>query len=134
LAVAGCSILAMGVIASIAPPLSVPILIAAGFISVRIYRSKSMEHLTPVSGAALGAMTCFWPFLLEAAGTAVIVFTDQGRAYLKAVNNSDAVQFLSDPSKLIPTLIAFLLVGTVSGALGGALAARWQQRNGPSHE
>ncbi len=133
LAVAALSLLAIAIIASVAPPLLFPILVAAGFTSVRVYLSRTAEKLTPSGGAALGAMTWLWLYLLEALSTAFIIFTAQGREVVKALKNPELAQLVDDPAKLVPTLILFLLIGTVSGALGGILAVRWQPRNGPSH-
>ncbi len=130
MAVAAFSLLAIALIANIAPPLLFPLLVAAGFTSVRVYRSRTAETLTPSGGAALGAMTWLWLYLLEATGTALVIFTTQGREIVKTLKNPDLAQFIDDPAKLIPTLLIFLLIGTVSGALGGILGARWQPRNG----
>jgi hypothetical protein len=133
MAVAGFSLLAIAIIANIAPPLLFPILVAAGFTSARVYVSRTAESITPSGGAALGAMTWLWLYLLEAMGTGLIVFTAQGREIVKTLKNPELAQLIDDPAKLVPTLLVFLLVGTVSGALGGILAVRWQPRNGPSH-
>lgn len=133
MAVAGFSLLAIGVIANLAPPLLFPILVAAGFASARVYCSRSAESVSPSGGAVLGVMTWLWLYLLEAAGTSLVVFTAQGREIVKTLKNPDLAQFIDDPSKLVPTLLVFLLIGTISGALGGVLGARWQPRSGPSH-
>ncbi len=133
LAVAGFSLLAISIIANLAPPLLFPILVAAGFTSVRVYLSRTAENLTTSGGAALGAMTWLWLYLLEAIGTAFVVFTAQGREIVKALKSPELAQLIDDPQKLVPTLILFLVVGAVSGAVGGVLAVRWQPRNGPSH-
>jgi len=133
LAVAGFSLLAISIIANLAPPLLFPILVAAGFTSVRVYLSRTAENLTASGGAALGAMTWLWLYLLEAIGTAFVVFTAQGREIVKALKSPELAQLIDDPQKLVPTLILFLVIGAVSGAVGGVLAVRWQPRNGPSH-
>ena len=133
LAVAGFSLLAISIIANLAPPLLFPILVGAGFTSVRVYLSRTAENLTASGGAALGAMTWLWLYLLEAIGTAFVVFTAQGREIVKALKSPELAQLVDDPQKLVPTLILFLVIGAVSGAVGGVLAVRWQPRNGPSH-
>jgi hypothetical protein len=133
LTVAGFSLLAISIIANLAPPLLFPILVAAGFTSVRVYLSRTAENLTASGGAALGAMTWLWLYLLEALGTAFVVFTAQGREIVKALKSPELAQLIDDPQKLVPTLILFLVIGAVSGAVGGVLAVRWQPRNGPSH-
>ncbi len=133
LAVAGFSLLAISIIANLAPPLLFPILVAAGFTSVRVYLSRTAENLTASGGAALGAMTWLWLYLLEALGTAFVVFTAQGREIVKALKSPELAQLVDDPEKLVSTLILFLVIGAVSGAVGGVLAVRWQPRNGPSH-
>lgn len=133
LAVAGFSLLAISIIANLAPPLLFPILVAAGFTSVRVYLSRTAENLTASGGAALGAMTWLWLYLLEALGTAFVVFTAQGREIVKALKSPELAQLVDDPQKLVSTLILFLVIGAVSGAVGGVLAVRWQPRNGPSH-
>ena len=130
MAVAAFSLLAIALIANIAPPLLFPLLVGAGFTSVRVYTSRTTEALTPSGGAALGAMTWLWLYLLEASGTALVIFTAQGREIVKTLKNPELAQFIDDPAKLVPTLLIFLLVGTVSGALGGILGVRWQPRNG----
>ena len=133
MAVAGFSLLAIALIANIAPPLLFPILVGAGFTSVRVYTSRTTEILTPSGGAALGAMTWLWLYLLEAAGTGLVIFTAQGREIVKTLKNPELAQLIDDPAKLVPTLLLFLLIGTISGAVGGILGVRWQPRNGPSH-
>jgi hypothetical protein len=137
LAVAAFSLLAIAIIASVAPPLLVPILVAAGFTSVRIYVSRTSERLTPSGAAFLGAMPWLWlsvPLsILEAISVGFVVFTAQGKEIVKTLKNPEVIQLMNDPAKLVAGLLLTLLVGTVSGALGGILAARWQPRNGPSH-
>jgi hypothetical protein len=133
MAVAGFSLVAIALIANIAPPLLFPLLVGAGFASVRVYTSRTAETVTASGGAFLGAMTWLWLYLLEASGTALIIFTAQGREVVRTLKNPELAQLIDDPTKLIPTLLVFLLVGTVSGALGGILGVRWQPRSGPSH-
>jgi len=124
MAVAGFSLLAIALVANIAPPLLFPILVAAGFTSVRVYNSKTAENLSAAGGAVLGAMTWLWLYLLEATGTGLIIFTAQGREIVKTLKNPELAQLINDPAKLVPTLLAFLLIGGVSGALGGILGVR----------
>lgn len=133
MAVAAVSFLAIVLIASIAPPLVVPLFVAAGFASVRIYLSRSKETLKPFSGAFLGAMPWLWLSILQGFGTAFFIFSQQGRQIAKALKNPEFTQLIDDPAKQILQLLLFLLIGTLSGALGGLLAVRWQPRNGPSH-
>jgi hypothetical protein len=133
MAVAAFSLLAIALIANIAPPLLFPILVAAGFTSVRVYLSRTAESLTASGGAALGAMTWLWLYLLEASATCVIIFTAQGREIVKTLKNPELAQLIDDHAKLASTLLLFLFIGTVSGALGGILGVRWQPRNRPSH-
>jgi hypothetical protein len=138
LAVAAMSFLAIVLIANVAPPLLFPILVAAGFASVRIYIGRTMESLTPSGGAALGVMTWLWLYLVVATGSCLMIFTALGheavKEAVKTLKNPDqAQQIIDHPSVVVPSLILILLVGIVSGALGGILAVRWQPRNGPSH-
>lgn len=137
LAVAAMSLLAIILVGSVAPSLAPAVLVAGGFAAVRLYLSRTSEQLTPSGAAVLGAMPWLWlslPLsLLEAFGAAVLVFTAQGRDVVKAMKNPEVTQLLDDPAKVFSWLIVVILVGTVSGALGGILAVRWQPRNGPSH-
>jgi hypothetical protein len=133
MAVAGFSLLAIALIANVAPPLLFPMLVGAGFASVRVYSSRTTETLTPSGGAALGAMTWLWLYLLEATGIGLIIFTAQGREIVRTLKNPELAALINDPGKLVPTLLVFLLIGTISGAIGGILGVRWQPRSGPSH-
>ena len=138
LVVAAFSLFALSMIASVAPPLALPMLIAAGFVSVRIYLIRTTESLTPSGGATLGAMTWLWLYPLEAAGTVYEFFTPQGRTLLKsAFNTPELLHLLDDPQKVTVFVVAVLLVALVLGglfaAIGGILAVRWQPRNRPSH-
>jgi len=132
LSMATLSLFAIMLVFSFAPTLIIPILVAAGFASVRIYLSWTAESITASAGAALGAMTWLWLYLLWALAAGYAIFTAQGRDMIKALNPQSS-QILDDPAKLVPTFIILLLIGTVSSALGGILAVRWQPRNGPSH-
>jgi hypothetical protein len=138
LAVAGFSLLALSVIANIAPPLALPVMVAAGFVSARVYLSRTADGLTASGGAALGAMTWLWLYPLEAVGTVFELFTSQGHELVKnSLKAPELAQFLDDPRNflifVIAVLIVTLVIGGVSAALGGILAVRWQPRNGPSH-
>lgn len=133
MAVAAISLLAIAIVASLAPPLVVPLFIAAGFTAVRLYLSRTKETLKPFSAALIGAMPWLWLFLLQALCTAFLMFAPQSREIAKAFNNPEFNQLLNDPAKQIVQLLLFLLIGTASGALGGILAMRWQPRKGPSH-
>ena len=113
-------------------------MVAAGFVSARIYLSKTAAGLTVSGGAALGAMTWLWLYPLEAVGTVFELFTAQGREMVKSsLKAPELAQFLDDPQKflvfVIAVLIVTLVIGGISAALGGILAVRWQPRNGPSH-
>jgi hypothetical protein len=138
LAVAGLSLLAISVIASLAPPLVLPIMVAAGFTSVRIYLSRTAENLTASGGAALGAMTWLWLFLVEAIGTGAALFTVQGREVVKStLKRPELAQFIDDPQKLILivalAMVMILVIGGISSAIGGILAVRLQPRGGSSN-
>jgi hypothetical protein len=137
LAVAGLSLLAIALIASIAPPLAPAIMVAAGFTAVRVYLSRTSENLSPSGAAILGAMPWLWlaiPFsILEALGAGFFVLTPEGREAAKALKNPEVMKLMDDPAKLITGLLLIVFVGTVSGALGGILAVRRQPRSGPSH-
>ena len=138
LAVAGFSLFALSIIASFAPALALPLMVAAGFVSARVYLSKTADGLTISGGAALGAMTWLWLFPLEAAGTVFELFTSQGREMVRSsLKAPELAQFLDDPQKflvfVIAVLIVTLVIGGISASLGGILAVRWQPRNGPSH-
>jgi hypothetical protein len=137
LAVAAFSLLAIVIIANLAPPLLLPILVAAGFTSVRVYLSRTAENLTASGGAALGAMTFLWLYLFEAICAAFVVFSTQAKEIAKAMKSPELAQGITqltdDPQKLVVLLISALVIGAVSGAVGGVLAVRWQPRNGPSH-
>jgi hypothetical protein len=135
LAVAGFSLFALSIIASLAPPLVFPIMVAAGFTSVRVYLSRSAENLTTSGGAALGAMTWLWLFLVEAAGTGFAMFTAQGREIVKStLKRPELAQFVDDPHKLLMivalAMVMALVIGGVSAAVGGILAVRLQPRDG----
>jgi hypothetical protein len=125
--------LAIAVVAMIAPALVVPLFVAAGFISVRLYLNRSKEILKPFGAAFLGAMPWVWFFILQAIGTAFLIFSAQGHEFVRALKNPEFTKFIDNPAQQVLPLLLGFLIGTVSGALGGILAARWQPRNGPSH-
>jgi hypothetical protein len=111
---------------------------AAGFVSVRVYLTRTAENLTASAGAALGAMTWLWLFLVEAASVAFGIFTARGREIFKeAMKRPELTQIADDPQKFIAffvlALLIFLVIGSASAALGGILAVRWQPKSGPSH-
>ena len=144
LAVAALSLFASALIGSFAPPLILfPIVLAAGFTSVRVYLSLTAEKIKVSGGAILGAMTGLWLYLPAALSAGFnFLFTAQGKdALLKALKNAQTAALVDDPAKLAPILTPVLIValilivtiGAASGALGGILAVRWQPRNGPSH-
>jgi len=138
LAVAGFSLLALSVIAGLAPALVFPIMVAAGFTSVRIYLARTSENLTASGGAALGAMTWLWLFLVEAIGTGFALFTVQGREIVKStLKRPELAQFVDDPQKLVAivalAMVMALVIGGISAAIGGILAVRLQPRGGSSH-
>jgi hypothetical protein len=136
--VAGFALLALWLIASIAPALVFPIMVAAGFTSVRIYLSRTAESLTPSGGAALGAMTWLWLYLVEAIVTGLALLTVQGREVVKTtLKRPELAQYVDDPQKLLVivalAMIMALIVGGASAAVGGILAVRLQPRDGSSH-
>ncbi len=138
LSVAAFSLFALSVIASAAPPLAFPIMIAAGFTSARIYLRRTAENLTASGGAALGAMTWLWLYLVEAIGTIMALFTVQGREVVKStLKRPELAQFVDDPQKLLlivgAALVVALLIGGASAAIGGILAVRLQPRGGSSN-
>lgn len=133
LAVAAFSLLAFFIAALIAPPLVIPLFVVAGFSAVRIYLNGSQESLRPSGAALLGAMPWFWFFLLQSIGIAVLLFSPEGHAMAKAMNNPDVMQFINDPAKQVFALVFSFFIGTAAGAVGGILAVRWQPRNGPLH-
>jgi hypothetical protein len=141
LSVAGFSLLAIPIFASISPALIVLILFAAGFISVRVYLSRTAENLTASGGATLGAMTCLWLSLVQAIGALFAFLTGQNRELIKtmktAMKTPDLAQLVDDPQKfaiaVVAGVIMLLVIGTVFAAFGGIVAVRLQPRGGSSH-
>jgi hypothetical protein len=138
LSVAAFSLLALSVFASIAPALVFLILFVAGFASARVYLSRTAESLTASGGAALGAMTWLWLYLVEAIGTLFALFTAQGREIVKAaMKRHQLAQFVDDPKKfvlvVVAAMIVALVIGTASAAFGGIVAVRLQPRGGSSN-
>ena len=138
LSVAGFSLFALSVFASVAPALVFLIMFAAGFASVRVYLRRTAENLTASGGAALGAMTWLWLYLVEAIGTLFALFTVQGREIVKnAMKRPELAQFVDDPQKFVLVVVAAmiiaLVIGTASAAFGGIVAVRLQPRGGSSH-
>jgi len=93
IAVAACSLIALGV-ASVITPLLVPmVLCAAGFFAAKFYKSRVVEPLTAFNGATLGVMTGLWLFLMFAvcvAMTSISINSPEGQEMLKAL--IDAVE------------------------------------------
>ncbi len=131
--VAAFSLLAAALLALIAPPLVVPLFVAAGFAAVRLYVSRTHESLKLMGAAVMGAMPWFWFFLLQAAGALFLFFSPQVHDAVKALNNPDYSRFIDDPQREALFLLLNLVISSGSGALGGILGVRWQPRNGPSH-
>jgi hypothetical protein len=135
IAVAACSLIALGV-ASVITPLLVPmVLCAAGFFAAKFYKSRVVEPLTPFNGATLGVMTGVWLFLMFAvcvAMTSISINSPEGQEMLKAFNQKvpELAKILNDPGQLLLVMVLWFFILTISAAFGGMLAARMQARNG----
>lgn len=137
LLVAGVSVLAFALVSLIAPPLFPLLLCGAGYVSVRVYRARSLEVVSAGAGAKLGWMTGLWVFLVVAimlAMLSMVIATPQGWEQIRStwaqVPQASKFLRLSQHDFLMQLLIALpssFLTLTILPGLGGLLGAKFPQ-------
>jgi hypothetical protein len=138
LLVAGVSFIVFELFAAILPPLAFVVMFGSGFASARIYQNRTAENLTPSGGAALGAMSWLWLYIVGSIMAWISWFSDDGRKAMKAAlsGRPEFAVFINDPQKyaslLIASLLFALVIGAISAAVGGIMAVRMQPRGGAS--
>ncbi len=125
-------------IALFAAPLFPFFLCGAGYLAVRIYRSRSSEIVSAAAGARLGWMTGLWLFLVVAVlltCSSIFVASPQGWQQMRAawaqVPQAAKLMNLSQHEFLMQMLVtlpfAFLMLTLLPG-LGGLLGAKFPSR------
>ena len=119
------------------PLVFLPILwmLASGFISVYLYRRRTGQRLSTISGARMGWITGLFAFVLVMILFTTIVvalsdpdiataLTEQLKARGSAVDPQQAIQAFRSPAGIAQGLLGFFLVCGVLPTLGGALGAK----------
>ena len=116
-------------------------LIAAGFGAVYIYRRRTGQRLTPLSGAHLGWICGVFGFVIVAVLLTVSVYAmsdsatvETFRDHWKQYGKSDAelnqlIAAFRDPKNILVALPFFFLLFTVLPAFGGAIGAKFLDRD-----
>jgi lysylphosphatidylglycerol synthetase-like protein (DUF2156 family) len=131
------SILALLVSALSGPLVFLPILwmLAAGFTSVYLYRRRTGQRLSTLSGARMGWITGLFAFVLVMILFTVIVvalsdpevasaLTAQLQARGAAVDPQQAIHAFRSPAGIAQGLLGFFVVCGLLPTLGGALGAK----------
>lgn len=116
-------------------------LVAAGFVSVFLYRRRTGERLTPLSGAHLGWICGIFGFVIATLMLTMIAFAlsdpnvvSAMRDQWKDYGNSEAdlnhiIDAVRNPAKIAVMLLSTFLLFTVLPAFGGALGAKLLDRD-----
>jgi hypothetical protein len=131
------SLLTLFISALSGPLVFLPILwmLASGFISVYLYRRRTGQRLSTISGARMGWITGLFAFVLVMIlFTAIVValsdpdiataLTEQLKSRGSAVDPQQAIQAFRSPSGIAQGLLGFFLVCGILPTLGGALGAK----------
>jgi uncharacterized protein involved in cysteine biosynthesis len=139
--VAAFSLVLLCAAAIVAPLFGPIILCAAGFAAAKVYKTRTVEPLSPGGCAFLGLMTGLWLFLVVAicaAITSVYIASPEGREIMKAAmpKMPEVAKMLDDPHRflisILEGLVPMFFIATISAAFGGMLAARTSARRRPS--
>jgi hypothetical protein len=123
------------------PLFFLPILwmLASGFFSVYLYRRRTGQHLTALSGARMGWITGLFAFLLVMVLFTIIVvalsdpavataFIDQLKSRGSSIDAQQAIRAFHSPAGIAQGLLGFFVVCGILPTLGGALGAKLLSR------
>jgi lysylphosphatidylglycerol synthetase-like protein (DUF2156 family) len=110
-------------------------MLAAGFFSVYLYRRRTGQRLTALSGARMGWITGLFAFLLVMVLFTVIVvalsdptvataFMEQLKSRGSGIDAQQAVRAFRSPAGIAQGLLGFFVVCGILPTLGGALGAK----------
>ncbi len=114
-------------------------MLAAGFFSVYLYRRRTGQRLTALSGARMGWITGLFAFLLVMVLFTVIVvalsdpavataFMEQLKSRGSGIDAQQAVRAFRSPAGIAQGLLGFFVVCGILPTLGGALGAKLLSR------
>ena len=115
--------------------------VAAGFCAVFVYRRRTGQRLSPMSGAHLGWICGVFAFLLTTILVTMMVLAlsepsvvsnlrDQWKDYGRSEADLNMMmQALHNPVAIVGMLLTFLLLFTVLPAFGGAIGAKLLDRD-----
>lgn len=114
-------------------------MLAAGFFSVYLYRRRTGQRLTALSGARMGWITGLFAFLLVMVLFTVIVvalsdpavataFIEQLKSRGSGIDAQQAVRAFRSPAGIAQGLLGFFVVCGILPTLGGALGAKLLSR------
>ena len=118
-------------------------LVAAGFLTVFLYRRRTGQRVSASGGAHLGWICGIFGFLLATAMLAMMAvalsepsvvstmrtqWADYGRS---EADLNQMIQMIRNPANIAGTLLTFLLLFSVLPAFGGLIGAKFLDRDGP---
>jgi hypothetical protein len=121
------------------PGAFIPGLVAAGFLAVFLYRRRTGERLSLINGAHLGWISGLFGFAITTVLLTVIVMALSDPAVLAAMREqlkvspagpdvNQVLDTLRSPSGIFVALLVSFLLFTVLPAFGGALGAKFLDR------
>lgn len=135
------SLLVSALTGRLAPPLAVVWLIAAGFLAVFLYRRRTGERLSALSGARLGWISGIFGFVILTIILTIFAVALSEPSMASAVREqwhqhgqsetdwNQIIEALRTPAGIAGTLLTSFLLFTILPALGGAVGAKLLDRD-----